>query len=477
MAADPRLPLLLSIECETIMTDFRSGSFPDTGSFRRRGPAPAPGLACLLVTAGVLLGMAGSARAEVRMLTLEDALRIAAEENKDILKAKEYRKKVLGRYIEEKANAMPQLFASSSFSRDSDNSQKAFGGGFFMDMPVTRNLYTAEVGVSQVLFTWGQVGAALRAAREGIEDAEAQLAIYQQAVARDVTAAFYDTLLAKEMWTLAEENRRQKSRHLEETRKKYETGTATDYDILAAQVTLSNAQPEVIRSENLIRTSREQLRFLLGLEGQEIDTTGSLNTEVRSNPDFDRLLPVALRSRPDLHELEHQEAMTRELYKVYQAGNKPRLDFRGGSGWRKMTIGEGTADGLAYSAGVYLTFPFYDSGRTAGRLMQVRSDLEQLRLQKAKSADGISLQLRQGIHAVREAGEILQALTGTTVQADKLLSMAEKGYEFGVKTRLEVEEAQLNLRLAKSNVSRARRDYLVSLATLDWITGTIRTAP
>jgi hypothetical protein len=74
------------------------------------------------------LWMTGSLFAEVRVLTLEEALRIAAEQNKDILKAKEYRKKVLGRYVEEKAAALPQFAATSSLSRDSDNSQKAFGG-------------------------------------------------------------------------------------------------------------------------------------------------------------------------------------------------------------------------------------------------------------------------------------------------------------------------------------------------------------
>ena len=46
---------------------------------------------------------------------------------------------------------------------------------------------------------------------------------------------------------------------------------------------------------------------------------------------------------------------------------------------------------------------------------------------------------------MREAGEIVTALAGTAVQAERLVSMAEKGFEYGVKTRLEVDDAQLNL--------------------------------
>ena len=51
--------------------------------------------------------------------------------------------------------------------------------------------------------------------------------------------------------------------------------------------------------------------------------------------------------------------------------------------------------------------------------------------------------------------------------------MAEKGYELGVKIRLEVEDAELNLIQAKSNLSRARRDYIVARINLDWAMGVI----
>jgi outer membrane protein TolC len=176
-------------------------------------------------------------------------------------------------------------------------------------------------------------------------------------------------------------------------------------------------------------------------------------------------------------ELGHQEGIGREMLKIYQAGNKPRLDFRGGAGYRHMTIGTGAAGGLAYAAGVYLTFPFHDSGRTAGRVIQARSDLERMRLEKAKLADAIAVQVRQGANSVKESGEIVRSLGGNVVQAERLLAMAEKGYEYGVKTRLEVDDAQLNLRLAKSNLVKAKRDYLVACATLEWITGTIQTMP
>ena len=70
-----------------------------------------------------------------------------------------------------------------------------------------------------------------------------------------------------------------------------------------------------------------------------------------------------------------------------------------------------------------------------------------------------------------EADEIQKALAGTVQQAEKLLQMSEKGFEYGVKTKLDVDEAQLNVRMAKGNLARARRDYLVARTNLLWVQG------
>ena len=51
--------------------------------------------------------------------------------------------------------------------------------------------------------------------------------------------------------------------------------------------------------------------------------------------------------------------------------------------------------------------------------------------------------------------------------------MAEKGYQFGAMTHLNVEDAELNLRQAHTNLARGRRDYLVARITLSWVMGTI----
>ena len=65
---------------------------------------------------------------EVQILTLEETLRITAEKNRDIQKAREFRNQVEGRYIEERAAALPQFVFTAYATNQRDDSLKAYGG-------------------------------------------------------------------------------------------------------------------------------------------------------------------------------------------------------------------------------------------------------------------------------------------------------------------------------------------------------------
>ena len=409
--------------------------------------------------------------AEIRTLTLDQALSIAMEKNRDIEKAREYARYVQGKYVEERAAALPQLALNGSVGITRDDSQGAmFGGDYFR-----QSVRSLDVTLAQPLFTWGKIGAAIRAAEVGLKSADEQLRLYRQAVYRDVTAAFCDVLLVREQSRLARENLIQKQRHLDEARRRFAAGTATDYDVLAAEVSAENARPETIRTENAVRTARERLRFLLALEDEEADVIGSLDSDPVPAPPYAAALETARLRRPELADLRLRIGIYGELVTIAAADDKPRLDLRGSAGWHWQEIkGSGPAQsgsGPAWGAGVYLSFPFFDGFRTNGRTEQARSDLRTRQIEEARLRDAIALEVRDAGNAVREADDILQALSGTVRQAERLLEMAEKGFEYGVKIRLEVDDAQLNLLQARNSLARARRDYRVARVNYDWAMG------
>jgi HAE1 family hydrophobic/amphiphilic exporter-1 len=423
----------------------------------------------LLVFLFVLSSGTGYA-AEIRTLTLDQVRAIAMEKNRDIEKAREYGHYVQGKYVEERAAALPQLSLNGSAALARDEGQAALSGG------QTYRQYTRmlDVTLSQPLFTWGKVGAAIRAAEVGLKTADEQLRLYRQAAWRDVTTAFYDILLSRELFRLANENLAQKQRHLDEALKKFASGVATDYDVLAAEVSAENARPEVIRTENSVRTARERLRFLLAIDDGEVDVAGTLEVVPDQVKAYSDALLIAREKRPERSDLKLRIGIYGELVTIAAADDKPRIDLKGSAGWHWLDLsGSGTVrdNGAAWNAGIYLTFPFFDGFKASGRVTQARSDLRTRQIEEAKLLDAIALEVRDAVNAVKESSEIVRAISGTVRQADRLLQMAEKGYEFGVKIRLEVDDAQLNLIQARSNLARAQRDYQVAFVNYQWAMG------
>jgi HAE1 family hydrophobic/amphiphilic exporter-1 len=164
-------------------------------------------------------------------------------------------------------------------------------------------------------------------------------------------------------------------------------------------------------------------------------------------------------------------AVARDLIKIYGADNKPRLDLAAGYGWRQYDLGDMQADGEFWTVGLNLSFPIFDGMRTKGKVAQARSDARTIENDGAALRDQIALEVRTALQAVVEAREIESAIAGTVQQADRLVAMSEAGYELGAKTLIEVEDALLNLMMARVDLARARRDRLVAEAGLKKVQG------
>jgi HAE1 family hydrophobic/amphiphilic exporter-1 len=322
-----------------------------------------------------------------------------------------------------------------------------------------------------VLFTWGQIGAAVRAAGHDRKATEHQYEAARQLALRETATAFYNLLLAIELEKVARDSVEQRRRHLDETERKYHLEVATDFDVLAARVSLTNAQPTLTQAENSIRITKDRLRYYTGLQG-EFDISGSLHSTLNSSYSVDEVIETAKAKRPEVAFYYSRVGAFEELVKVVKGGNKPRVDLRGNLGWSSFRgSGFDIPEGERWDLGIFFTYPFFDGLRTKGRVIQAEAQRNITELELKRLFDNIALEARGAINRLYEAIEIVKGLEATSLQAERLLAMAEDGYRHGVKTKLEVDDAELNLTTARSNLAQARREYLLARTFLFWIMG------
>ncbi len=423
-------------------------------------------LAAGLLMLGASVATAAERQVRARLaLAVEDVRRIARERSREIRKAEQYAHGIRGRYLEEKAAALPQLSLSSYASHKDDKS--VFLG------PEQTDVAGVTTTVTQPLYTWGRIPAAIRAAEVGLAMADDRLAQARQSAVREALVAWYDALLAEELRVIAAQDLSQKQRHLDEARRKLEAGTVTDYDVLAAEVSVQNARPAVIRADNAAVAARERLRFVLAFDDRTgIELHGTLAVQPGAAPVYAAALEEARRRRPDLAELRNRRKVADEVVTIRRAGTKPTLGLQGTAGWQKIWVQEPTPDGegFLWTVGLALSWPLFDGQRTKGLVMEAESESATFAIGERELLDAIALEVRRAVDDVREAAEIAAALAGTVAQAERLTAMAEKGFELGVKTRLEVDDARLNQLAARGNLARARRDYLAAGARFDYVT-------
>lgn len=417
----------------------------------------------------ILCLFAGTANAET--LTLKQAIDIASEKNRDIQKAREYIRWVEGKYVEERSAAFPTVTLNASLSRQHDLTT-----AFLTTTSKPANYYDsreADFTVTQTLYSWGKVGAAIRAAKAGLKSADEQLRQYRQAAIKDVSTAFYDSLLSKEFAEIAREDLARKQARLDESRRRLQAGAATDYDVLVADVTTQNTRPELIRAENTLRRNLDQLRLLLALD-TTVEVSGTLVVdETAPCPTLDEIYQAALSQRPELLDMRYNIEVAREAITIYNAEDKPQISLKGGYGSQNITSNGADLPINSWNVGLYLTYPIFNGLQTRGKVAEAESDLRKMQLEEAKLKDAIRNASSDALNSLIEAREIIRASSGTVQQAERLLYLTNKGFELGVNVRLDVEDAEQKLRQAKGNRARAWRDYNVAQLNVQWVMGVI----
>ena len=232
----------------------------------------------------------------------------------------------------------------------------------------------------------------------------------------------------------------------------------------------------MIRAANDVRVARDRLAWLLA-ETADLDVTGSLDTTPTPVPNYDEVLAKALQNRPELAEIKSQMGIDGELLKIAKAGDKPTVSFGATVGYRSLGLPTISSSGHTWSATLFGSVPLFDGNRTQGQVMQAKSNLATATIESERLRNAIALEVRTALNAVAEAAEILSGTSGTVKQAEQLLTLAEKGFELGVKTRLDVQDAQTNVSLARANLARAQRDYRVARVNLEWVAGTVGSWP
>lgn len=422
----------------------------------------------VLLAAGT--GFRVSADGAVQKYTLEDCIRVGLEKNAGAANARRDKEIAASRITQARSTAMPHLNLSASYTR-LDELQTIEFGEEELELGTLDN-YSANLGLTQLLYSGGKVGAALRAAGLARSQADWACAEVEGVLVRDIKLAFYDLLYAKAAADVRGESLRQLGSLLDQTETRKKNGAASEFDVLRASVRVANEKPQLIKAENTLEVCRERLSRLLNVDEAAVDIEGTLElAEVK--PDLEKFQRLALVQRPAVRAMESVLDLYREGVVSARSEALPSLSaqfmYNGANSYEFVSYEDQWQ--WHWNAGLVLRWNLWDGGLTRGTVRESRLAVENALASLDELRKSVKLEVKRYCLDIEYAREAAAAGEETIAQARKAMEIAEARHKQGLGTYLEFSDANLALSTAHLTWLQAVHAHMSAVANLEFASG------
>jgi outer membrane protein len=341
------------------------------------------------------------------------------------------------------------------------------------------NTRSAAITLSQPIFRL-QNWIAISQAEKAVLQAESVLASAQQDLALRLAQAYFDVLLAQDNVALSQAQKNAISEQLAQAKRNFEVGTATIVDTLEAQARYDQANAKEIADQNDLEVKRRALQVLLGRLPEGLTPVREPLVLAEPSPQD---IEAWVRTGADSN---YQVAIARANYEIAQqeigrqrAGHLPTLDLSASAshGFDPTRSAPGiSAVGNDAALGFVLSIPIFSGGLTQSRVREAvalrdraESDLENAQRGVAQAVRTAYLNVTSGIAQVKA---LEQALVSTQSQLDSTIL----GRDVGVRTSVDVLNAQQQVFQTRRDLQQARYNYLMNTLRLKQAAGQLSEA-
>lgn len=407
-------------------------------------------------------------------ITLKDAIQVALNENPTI--------KIAGTEIQLKKTAQKEAYLSlfpeanlaGSYSRAIQKQSFAMQGQI-IKVGTTNNM-SGGVTVSLPVFapalykaislTKTDVNLSLEKARSSRLD-----------LINQVTKAFYQLLLAQDSYGVLQKSYKQSEDNYNVIKAKFDQGRVSEYDKISAEVQMRSIKPNVISAHSGVTLAMLQLKVLMGLESDMmLAVDGNLQ-------DYEMAMySRQAQPRPENVELNNStlkqldlnmEALKKTL-KLKYTSFMPTL--AASFNYNYISMSEDLRifhyKWIPYSTiGLSLSIPLF-RGSNFTQVKQAKLQIKELELNRTNVRRQLAMQAKSYLDNMEASSEQVSSNREAINQAIKGRDIADKRYQVGRGTILELNSSEVALTQAQLVYNQSIFDWLIAKADLDYVMGT-----
>ncbi len=398
---------------------------------------------------------AASIKAQVKELSLQEALQIASKGNRQLQVKWLESEKAATAVKEAKSFLLPTVTANGAYTiygerpviylRNENGSPKVndvkFGGRFAFDgyvmgsysllNPVTKsNIRVA--GINEQI------------SKQEIKNTEENLAL-------NIAQLYLTVLMNKEQQKVLEQSLLRNERALKDSRSLFLQGKSLKTDTLSNYISVQNLHASISALENNVGVLSVQLKQLMGMEDSvQLAFTDSLTLTEQGFTVTSAGLSVALDNRKDVKIQSLRIDQSKEMLFNAKAGFKPQLTAIAQYQVQNQSdnFWSGSIPRSSF-AGVRLTVPIYSGNRLKYKSTQSQLSIKQNEIALADLKNSIQAELVSLNANLKEAYDQWNIQQQSVEAAQINYTMMNDRYRYGLGNRLELTDAELALTKAK----------------------------
>ncbi len=368
--------------------------------------------------------------------------------------------------VQGRAALLPQVGLSGNVARNHVDS--SLPGG---DVDYTGN--GVAINATQPLFR-RQNWVAFEQAQNQTKIADVQFKLAGQDLILRVAQAYFDVLQSQDNIAFIQAQKAAISEQLASAKRNFEVGTATITDTHEAQARYDLAVAQEIAEQNTLNIRLRALEKLIGKPAGALDTLvepAQLKAEAGSIDDW------AERAGKGNLQAEVQriaKAIADQDVERNRAGHLPTLDAVAGyTVNNNQNFGTLQADMRTASLGLQLNLPIYQGGLVSSQVREAVANQEKARQDLEAAIRDAGLSARQAYLNVESGVARVHALEQALVSSRAQLDSTKLGLSVGVRTNLDLLNAEQQVLSARRDLAGARYAWLLAGLSLKAAVGTL----
>ncbi len=419
-------------------------------------------------------------------VSLEEAIKKALENNKQLKNALYDVNKAEAEVDEAYGYALPSVDLSANYTRYLEPMRFYISGGLFPSPDGSTNTggqfidassdnaIDARIDVSQTIFN-SAVFRSISGADNYYDAAKLNLNVKVDELVFNVKSAYLQALLQKESYELVKASKTNAETSFKDIKALYEEGLIGEYDMIRAEVQVENFAPQLISAENEYENAKNNLKVIMGMEPQiNIELTDQLTSfdeEYNNDDKIDEIEDKILLVNPQLSALSMQEEVNKDFIAVYESEYLPTLSAFGNYSLQGQSDDFNFPTATTSQVGLRFKMNLFSGLQTNAKVEKAELDLKKTKTQTELVELTLKSQVKNLVKRIESSRKQLEANIRNISQAQRGYDISKIRYEEGIGSLLEINDSDLALRTAKINNLRTKFELLISYAQLDQLLG------